>query len=116
MVRFESEQDLLAKVSQHDELVRQCVRGELSFDEFCERYNDFYASYALDGHESDDEERALLLQHEHRLEPHRLIAEDILCRVCSDADAVLDSYQSARRFGSAEATRRLADVAFASDS
>ena len=107
---FESEFALLTAIEAHDELVRLCVSGELSFDQFCDQYNDFYAFYALDGHESDEEERALLLKHELLTEPHRIIAYDILGRVCSDRDAQLDSYKEAGRFGSVEAIRRLSQV------
>ena len=110
MVIFESEHDLLRKLSEHDELVRLCTCGEISFDQFCEKYNDFYAFYALDGHESDEEELALLDKHDKRIEPHRIIAVDILGRVCSDHDAQLEIYKQAGRFGSVEAVERLRRV------
>ena len=104
---FESEAALLEALALHDDLVLQCIAGRLSFDEFCERYNDFYAFYALDGHESDIEERQLLEKYEARIEPHRVIAEDILGQVCSDTNAELESYKLAGRFGSIEAVERL---------
>ena len=107
MQMFQSEADLLNELSVHDELVRQCAGGQLSFDRFCERYRDFYAFYALDGHESDEEERLLLEKYARRIEPHRVVAEEILGQVCSDADAELEQYQRAGRFGSAEAVARL---------
>ncbi|GAA5172991.1 hypothetical protein [Viridibacterium curvum] len=110
MVMFESEADLIATIAQHDALVRQCVAGELSFFDFCEKYNDFYAYWALDGHESDEEERTLLEKHDSLIEPHRVIAYEILGKLCSDEDAKLDSYINAGRFGSAEAMKRLANV------
>ncbi|MCX9158593.1 hypothetical protein OPU71_20970 [Niveibacterium sp. 24ML] len=107
---FESEADLLETIAQHDALVRQCVAGKLSFFEFCEKYNNFYAYWALDGHESDEEERALLEKHDNLIEPHRVIAYEILEKLCSDEDAKLGSYINAGRFGSLEATKRLANV------
>jgi hypothetical protein len=110
MEMFESEQSLLDAIAAHDDLVRLCVREDISFDDFCGRYHDFYAFYALDGHESDDEERELLLKHDALIEPHRVIAYDILGRVCSDHDAQLDSYKQAGRFGSAEALKLLGKV------
>ena len=110
METFESEQSLLEAIAAHDDLVRRCVSGDLSFDDFCAQYNDFYAYYALDGHESDDEERELLLKHDALIEPHRVIAYDILGRVCSDRDAQLDSYKQAGRFGSDEALGLLSKV------
>ncbi|MET1078926.1 MAG: hypothetical protein ABWY06_13010 [Pseudomonas sp.] len=110
MEMFESESSLLDAIAAHDELVRRCVRGDISFDDFCREYNDFYAYYALDGHESDDEERELLLKHDAIIEPHRVIAYDILGRVCSDEDAQLEPYKQAGRFGSIEALRLLGHV------
>ena len=112
MVIFQSEADLLDVIATHDSLVKQCVSGQLTFLSFCDQYKDFYAYYALDGHESDDEERTLLLKYDHLIEPHRVIAYDILGRVCSDADALLDSYKQSGRFGSDEAVKRLRDVSF----
>ena len=82
MVMFESEADLLETIAHHDALVRQCVTGELSFLEFCEKYKDFYVHFALDGHESDEEERSLLEKHDNLIEPHRVIAYEILGQVC----------------------------------
>jgi hypothetical protein len=104
---IESEADLLAAMTHHDDLVRRCVRGELSFVEFCEAYDNFYFSAALDGHESSTRGRALLQKHEARIRPHRIIANAVLARVCSDEDAERDVYKQAGRFGSAEALARL---------
>lgn len=111
MVIFESEAELIESLNHHDDIVRQCAQGRLSFDAFCSEYHDYYAFYALDGHESDEEERTLLEKYEKRIEPHRMVAEEILGGVCSDADAQLEAYQRAGRFGSAEAVRRLRDLA-----
>jgi len=110
MVMFQSEADLLAAISRHDELVLRCAAGELSFQQFCDQYNAFYAFYALDGHESDEEERALLEKHEERILPHRVIAFEVLGRVCSDEDAKRDIYIQAGRFGSVEAIAKLRQV------
>lgn len=114
MVIFQSEEEFLKALDRHDDLVRQCVAEEIGFAEFCERYNDFYAYYALDGHESDEEESDLFDRYDARIEPHRVIAYDILGKICSDDDAMLESYKSAGRFGSEEALRRLKNVAFSS--
>lgn len=114
MVMFRSEEHLLATIAQHDELVARCVRGDFDFGAFCEQYGSFYSSYALDGHESDEEERALLEKHEDRIAPHRLIAFEILGKLCSDEDAEKENYIGAGRFGSAEALSRLRRVKFSS--
>lgn len=110
MVIFESELDLIDSLDHHDALVHQCASGERSFDDFCTEYHDYYAYYALDGHESDEEERTLLKKHERRIEVHRIIAEEILGGVCSDEDAQLEICQRAGRFGSVEAIRKLREV------
>ena len=82
---FDSEADLLATLASYDELVRRCSAGEIPFESFCEKYNDFYWRCALDGHESDGQERALLEKYAQRIAPHRFIAEEILGRLCADA-------------------------------
>ena len=107
---FQSEADLLKTIAAHDALVKKCADGELAFGAFCDQYNDFYAYYALDGHESDEEERVLLEKHAKLIEPHRVIAYDILGKLCADADAELESYKQAGRFGSVEALARLRNV------
>lgn len=113
MVIFSSENDLLQKLCEHDDLVRACVAGEVRFETFCDRYNNFYCFYALDGHESDVEERALLEKYEDRIELHRAIAEEILGRLCSEVDAEREIYREAGRFGAKEALRRLAKIQLA---
>jgi len=110
VVTFSSESDLLEQLDKHDGLVRACVRGELSFDDFCAQYGHFHDTHALDGHESDDEERALLEKHRDRIAPHRVVAQDILGRVCAEEDAQREAYRLAGRFGRAEALRRLGAV------
>ncbi len=110
MVIFESESDLLQTIDKYDALVYACISGEIDFSAFRDEYNSFYWRYALDGHESDDEERALFEKYEGRIEPHRIIAYEILAQLCSDKDANLESYQNAGRFGSAEALKRLKEV------
>ncbi len=110
MAMFDSEADLAATLAQHDALVRKCVTGELAFKSFREAYDDFYWRCALDGHESDAEERKLLKKYAQRIEPHRLIAEEILARVCADDDASREEHAGAGRIGSEEALRRLRQI------
>ncbi|MBL1215855.1 MAG: hypothetical protein HND52_20960 [Ignavibacteriae bacterium] len=109
---FQSEAELLQALDKHDALVRRCVDGTIGFWEFCEEYADFYAFHALDGHESDEEERALLEKHDSRIEPHRVISYEILGKVCSDEDARRKIYREAGRFGSARAVELLSRVDF----
>ncbi len=111
MVIFKSESDLISVIETHDNIVLECVRGSLNFWDFVEKYHNFYWYYALDGHESDEEERVLLEKHESRILPHREIAETILQGVCSDEDAEKEIYQKASRFGSKVAFSMLKEIA-----
>jgi hypothetical protein len=110
MRMFSSEANLEASLEQHDELVRQCAHGEISWASFCDKYNNYWSYYALDGHESDGEESALLDRHVDRIELHRKIALDVLGKVCSEEDAVKDIYIEAGRIGAEAAVERLASL------
>ncbi len=108
---FASEEELLSTLDRHDQLVRDCVSGRISFQEFLNRYDIFYMTYALDGHESDPEEKERLEAHEDRIAPHRKIWERIIGGgLCADEDARKDSYIQAGRFGADEGLRRLREI------
>ncbi|MCR9105425.1 MAG: hypothetical protein NXI15_09055 [Gammaproteobacteria bacterium] len=110
MVIFESEQDIVEKLDLHDQLVRDCASGKLEFWKFCEAYNNFFYYYALDGHEADEEELALLYKYEQRILFHEKIAEEVLGKVCSDEDAEKPDYIKCGRFGSKVAVERLSKI------
>jgi hypothetical protein len=110
MAMFSSEADLVATLARYDELVRKCSAGELAFESFCQTYDDFYWRCALDGHESDAEERNLFAKYAERIAPHRLIAEEILGRICADEDARREDWVRAGRIGADEALARLRQV------
>lgn len=107
---FDSESELLQKIAEHDDLVRLCALGKISFSEFHLQYKNFYSSYALDGHESDEEEKALFKKHKQRIDPHLVIEHEILGKICPDSDAELEVYKNAGRIGSAEAVERLKKI------
>jgi hypothetical protein len=108
MLMFASEAEIQKSLAEHDELVRRCVENDITFEHFCEKYNNYWSFYALDGHESDDEEREILDRYEDRIELHRQIAFDVLGPLCAEEDAVKDVYIQAGRFGSAVAHQKLA--------
>lgn len=110
MVIFKSENDLLNYLDVHDDLIQKCASGLIPFWDFCKKYNNFYWFCALDGHESDEEERQLLEKYEPRILRHRIVAEEILSGVCSDEDAKKPIYIKAGRFGSEIAVVRLREV------
>jgi hypothetical protein len=105
------ESELVAALDHHDELVRLCAAGRLSFWDFCAAYDNFYWAYALDGHESDSAGRVVLDKFADRIAPHRDLAETVLANVCSDHDADKGSYGRSGRFGPDEAVVRLKLVA-----
>ena len=110
MLMFASEVEVRQSLDEHDELVRRCALGEMTFNDFCDKYNNYWSFYALDGHESDDEERTILERYDDRIELHRLIAFDILGQLCSEEDAQREIYIKAGRFGSTVAQQRLATL------
>ena len=79
----------------------------MSFADFCAEYDNFYWSFALDGHESDQAGQSVLTKYAARIALHQAVAETVLAKLCSDTDAAKESYRASGRFGSAEAIARL---------
>jgi hypothetical protein len=110
MVLYESENKSREVLNRHDGLLCQYARGDLPFWDFKERYGNFYWAYVLDGHESDAEEKTLLKKHQNRIEPHRIVQQEILSVVCRDEDSEKEQYRQAGRISSQEAVRRIAET------
>jgi hypothetical protein len=109
---FESEEELLFTLNEHDQLIRDCVSGRISFRDFLNKYDTFYMTSALDGHESSPDEKDLFAVHEDRIAPHRRVWERIIGGgLCADEDAKKESYIQAGRFGSDEGLERLIEIA-----
>ena len=104
---FSSEAELLDALAHHARLLLDCAGGKITFGDFLKRYNNFYFHYALDGHESDERERALLEKHGVRIRPHKEMAYEVLAKLCADEDAAKRSYFEAGRIGSNEGLRRI---------
>ena len=111
MVIFKSESELIKTLKLYDELILQCSEGKISFSDFLVKYDSFYPRFALDGHESDEEELLLLKKYKNKIEPHKIIIEDVLGRLCSDDDAKKEIYIKAGRYGSDVALVKLKEVA-----
>ena len=109
--RSMTEKELLSALDEHDMLVGACVRGDLDFTSFVTRYDTFYHRWALDGHESDNQELQLLAKYVARVDVHRRVYDEILTNLCSDEDAENLDYRKAGRFGSDEGNRRLRRLA-----
>ena len=69
-----------------DAIVISWLKGEISFAEFLERYGYPVGEYALDGHESDDAGKAILLSLRDRIEVHETICGSFN-PLCSAEDA-----------------------------
>jgi len=101
-----TESELLALLDCHDRLVKTCLAGDISIEQFVEHYDNFPGSYALDGHESSAAEKAILERHEERVRFHFGVLE-CLRGLCREEDAAKPEYLEAGRFGRAEGFRRL---------
>ena len=98
---------LAAALDEHDEYVRQLALGRLSLPEFLKRYDNFYWSYALDGHEAEPTQSALSA-HASRIDLHRQIADEVMAVLAPESSA---AYHSAGRIGPTEALERLKLIA-----
>jgi hypothetical protein len=101
-----TEPELLALLDCHDRLVKSCLSGDISIEQFLEHYDNFPLSYAMDGHESSEAERALLESHRERVQFHFGVLES-LRGLCREEDAAKPEYLEAGHFGRAEGFRRL---------
>lgn len=106
MIIFNSEAELIDVLEKADAMIAACVAGSLEFHAFYQQLGELYSYHALDGHESDEEERALLERHRGRIEWIDTVLTEI-GGVCAEEDATKEAYIAAGRFGSAEALRRL---------
>jgi hypothetical protein len=106
MVIFASESELADILDKADAMIAACVEGALDFRAFHQQLGHLHGYYALDGHESDDEEREILAQYRARIEWIERVLDEVGA-VCADEDATKEAYIKAGRFGPAEALRRL---------
>jgi hypothetical protein len=109
MEMSETEKEFLWELDKHDQLILDCAFGRITFFEFLDKYNDFYAWYPLDSHESNAEEQGLLVKYQDRIIPHRELFHQ-LSNICSDEDSHKEAYIQAGRFGSDEGLRRLKEI------
>ena len=101
-----TETELLRLLDDHDLLVQQCVAGSLPLDEFLREYDDFPYAYALDGHESDENEKVMLQRYAARISFHFGVMES-LSELCSDEDAKNPLYIKAGRISPSVTLERL---------
>lgn len=105
------EEELLNHLDTHDALVTLCARGELSWAEFERAYDNLYPRYPLDGHESDAQELLLFGKHAGRIALHREVWEQVLTKITGDEHLSEQATVDAGFIGSAEAVRRIKELA-----
>ena len=105
-----NEADLTRALDDRERLIRDCVANALPFSDFVARYDNFFHSWALDGHEATYEEKKLIEKYVRRIALHQRVAVEVLDSVCSDEDAGKSSYIAAGRFGASEAVLRLRKI------
>lgn len=101
-----TESELSALLDAHDALVKSCVDLTLPFENFLALYNDFPHVYALDGHESAPDGRAVFQRSAKRIAFHFQVAK-VLSGLTSEADSALSPYGEAGRFAPAVGLMRL---------
>src|ERR1035437_8398563 len=107
MTILESEQELKTLIEQKKELLQKVVNDQISIDSFYKEYDSFYWTYVLDGHESDGEERELLLKYDSEIELFRIVEEEIFSRICSDEDSKSEIYIKHGRISKKKAIEEL---------
>jgi hypothetical protein len=86
-----------------DALVMRCVDGNISFDEFLEKYGYPMGYYALDGHESDEQGKSILADFAKRIALHQAITDRVLHKVCTPEQVADPAYKSSSRIKPSEA-------------
>ena len=107
MTIFESESDLLRVLSEIEMQLELAAQSDRStFREHYFKAGHLHGYYAIDGHESDIEERELLNKHADRIARIEK-ALDSAGGLCAEEDAEKEIYQKSGRYGADEAARRL---------
>ncbi len=106
MVIFTSESEVREVLDKADALIAAGAVGSFDFRSFHAQLGHLHGYYALDGHESDEEEVAILDRYRARIQWIERVLEEI-SGICADEDATKEAYIRAGRFGTDEALRRL---------
>jgi hypothetical protein len=107
MTIFASEAELVSVLSEIEAaLNRAAIADSNSFREHYFKAGHLHGYYAIDGHESDAKERALLDIYAERIARIDEALESA-SGLCSEEDSAKEIYQKAGRYGADEAARRL---------
>ena len=80
--------ELIRILDLYDDYIRDCVSGDLDLRSFLALYDNFYAAYTLDGHESVSDELDLFSELEDRIDPHKCIWETIITKTLTEEEAL----------------------------
>ena len=88
-------------------LANKCLSGHLSINDFQDGYGDFFYYEALDGHEADELQIAVLEEFATVIEFHQYVQNEIVDKVYTETNEVPESYIKAGRISKLEAIQRL---------
>jgi hypothetical protein len=112
MVIFRDEKDLVMTLENNIALVKRTINGEIDQAHFIEEHTGFYYAYALDGHESDEEEKLLFEKYYKEIDFFKDVQETILNNICSDEESTKEIYIVNGRINVKEAINRLKEKYF----
>lgn len=92
MELFESEDEVRELIKSKILLIDDFVHDRINDEQFWEGFDNFYYYHCLDGHESDEEDRVILKKYEKKLNLFEYIMQEILGKICSDENSILEIY------------------------
>ncbi len=110
MKPYPSEKELYATLDAGRKLIVDCIHGRINFNAFLTDYDAFYIQHNLDGHESDDAEKAILRKHATEIALHQAVWENVISKVTADEFMNRPEVLQAGFIGHSEAQSRLKDL------
>ena len=104
------ERTLVLELNKHDEMLVDCVRGQLGVEDFFAAYDAFYPRLPLDGHE-DTLSPDLILRYSERIRVHERVWLEVESKRTSEEHAAVDEYREHGFIGADEARSRLESIA-----
>ena len=107
MVIFKDEKDLVNTLNDYFGLIKKVINGETNENQFINQNSSFYYLHALDGHESDEEEKILFTKYHKEIGFLKDIQEKIFNNICSDEDSKKEIFITHGRINLKEAINQL---------
>jgi hypothetical protein len=111
MNSFPSEKELCDTLRTGARLVKDCAQGLITLDEFLADYGSFYMQHGLDGHESDEVERALLQEHSIEVALHKAVWDEVISKITADEFMNRPEVIQAGFIGHVDALGRIRNIA-----